>query len=433
MPTPSRERPSPSKVPPKPRLRINTGPSYLLRLGVLYAHPLRMKIVSELYMREMSPTQAHEEFGADTSYGAMLKHFKMLEEHGWLRWVRQEQAVPGSGRPRDLYRATELAVVDDDTWEELPPSLQVAFTARTLQQLGERVGGGLAEGSVDRRKDRFFDCRSLALDARRWRAAMDALADCFHSHVQEQVDAKIRLEKSQEPGFLMTTVLTGFQSAARVRSGTPQADLAADTPGVLRLDAGTMPLSTRMAKVFADSINLEIVKVLHLEALTPSQLQARLGGASARAYWRRCRALTELGWLIKTTDPEAPPGAYRAAGPQVFDDADIWTAVPEGAEKAESWPIFHEFCAKASDALKQGCFNAQPIRHVTWCTFLLDERGWKQVIRSLRICHDRLSRIATESQRRIEPNHHSNALLPATFFLAGFEDAMKWQNSAAIC
>jgi len=432
MPTPSRERLSLTKVPPKPRLRTNTGPSYLLRLGVLYIHPLRMKIVSELYMREMSPTHAHEDFGGDTSYGAMLKHFKTLEEHGWLRWVRQEQASSGSGRPHSLYRATELAVVDDETWEELPTSLQVAFTARTLQQLGERVGGSLADGAVDRREDRAFDCRSLALDARGWRAAMDALADCFHSHVQEQVDAKIRLEKSQEPGLLMTIALAGFPSPHPASSRGRPSDRMAGASGFLRLDDGTVPLSTRMAKVFGDPLNLEIVNVLEMEALPPSQLQARLGGASPRAYWRRCKALTELGWLVKATDADGSPGAYRAAGPQVFDDADIWSAVPEGAEKAESWPIFHEFCEKASNALRHGC-NAQPVRHVTWCTFLLDEQGWKQVTRSLRACQDRLSRIATESQRRIEFGGDSASVIPATFFLAGFEDAMKWQDTQTIC
>jgi DNA-binding PadR family transcriptional regulator len=427
MSTPSREPRSPTKAPPKPRLRINTGPSYLLRLGVLYAHPLRMKLVSELYMREMSPTQALEEFGGGISYGAMLKHFKKLEEHGWLRWVRRAHVGSDSGRQHDLYRATELAVVDDETWEELPTSIQVAFSVRTLQQLGERVGEALAARTVDGRADRFFDCRSLVLDYKGWKGAMGVLADCFHCHVQEQEDAKIRIEKSNEPGFLTTIALAGFPSPHSAI--TQQSDSVARPPGALRLDEGTLPLSIRMAKVFADPISLEIVRTLHLDALTPSQLQARLGGASARDYWRRCRSLMELGWLVRATEADAPSGAYRAAGPEVFDDADIWTAVPEGADKAESWPAFREFCAKASDALRQGCFNEQPIRHVTWCTFLLDERGWQQVMRSLHNCYCKLSEIAVDSHRRVHRTTDPCSPLIATFFLAGFEDVMKWQAS----
>jgi DNA-binding PadR family transcriptional regulator len=430
MSKPSRERLSPTKTPPKARLRINTGPSYLLRLGVLYAHPFRMKLVSELYMREMSPTQAHEEFGGGLSYGAILKHFKKLEEHGWIRWVRSAHVGSDSGRRHDLYRATELAVVDDETWEELPTSIQVAFSARTLQQLGERVGGALAEGTIDRREGRIFDCRSLTLDLRGWSAAMDALADCFHSHVQEQVDAKIRLEKSKEPGFLMTIALAGFPSPHSAATKEPSSDRIYPPLGALRLDEGTLPLSTRMAKAFVDPISLKIIETLEMEALTPSQLQVKLGGVSVRDYWRRCRSLTGLGWLIEA---DAPPGAYRAAGPQVFDDADIWSTVPEGAEKAESWPIFHEFCARASDALRQGCFNEQPVRHVTWCTFLLDEQGWQQVTRSLRTCHNRLSRIAAEAKRQIKAERNSTSIISATFFLAGVEDAMKWQGANTIC
>ena len=258
---------------------------------------------------------------------------------------------------------------------------------------------------------------------------MDALADCFHSHVQEQVDAKIRLEKSSEPGFLMTVALAGFPSPhpATTRLNT------FNRSEPIRLDDRTLPLSTRMSKVFADPISLEIVRTLHREALTPSQLQAAIGGASARDYWRRCRSLVDLGWLIKATDSDAPAGAYRAAGPQVFDDADIWSAVPEGAQTAESWPIFHEFCEKASDALRQGCFNEQPVRHVTWCTFLLDERGWHQTTRSLRACHGRISQIAAESTRRLKAEDGSNPVLPATLFLAGLEDSMKWQRVDRIC
>lgn len=380
-------------------------------------------------MREMSPTQALEEFGGDLSYGAMLKHFKVLEEHGWIRWVRRSHVGSDSGRRHDLYRATELAVVDDETWEELPTSIQVAFSARTLQQLGERVGGALAAGTVDRRADRIFDCRSVALDRRGWTASMDALADCFHSHVHEQEDAKIRLQESKEPGFLMTVALAGFPSPHP--AVTRQA--AFNRSGAIRLDDGTLPLSTRMSKVFVDPISLEIVDSLHLEALTPSQLQAKIGGASPRAYWRRCRSLVDLGWLIEATEPDAPAGAYRAAGPQVFDDADIWSTVPVGAETAESWPIFHEFCAKASEALRQGCFNEQPVRHVTWCTFLLDELGWQQVTRSLELCQSRISQIATESAIRAKGDEESSLTLPAAFFLAGVEDAMKWQRMSTIC
>jgi hypothetical protein len=389
-----------------------------------------MKIVSELYMREMSPTQAFEEFG-DGSYGQMLSHFKRLEEHGWLRWVRSEKTADGRGRPRNIYRATELAVVDDDTWAELPTSIQVAFTARTLQQLGERVSGALAANTVDTGRGRFFRCRSIHIDDQGWDGAMTALADCFHSLAQEQIDAKIRLDRSSEKGVLMTFALAGFEMPRSQTGDQGQRDRR-DAP--LRLDVDQVPLSTRMAKVFTDPLNLKIVKTLHTEPLSPTLLFARLGGRSLWSIDRRCQMLTKLGWLVRDEDQtDARSVLYRAAGPEVFD-ADVWKKIPEKATEAESWPIFNEFCTKATEALRQGSFNARKDRHVTWFTFLLDERGWKQASVGLWRCDKELSAVGEAARSRTAAAARSRSVLPpyiATFLLTGFEDPLKWHEAVA--
>jgi hypothetical protein len=413
-----------------PRVRVSTEPSFLVRLGVLYAHPLRLKIVSELYMREMSPTQAFEEFDSG-SYGQMLSHFKRLEEYGWLRWVRSEKTAGGRGRPRNIYRATELELVDDDTWAELPTSIQVAFTARTLQQLGERVGGALAADTVDTGRGRFFRCRSIHIDDRAWEGAMTALADCFHSLAQEQIDAKIRLDRSTEKGCLMTFTLAGFEMPP-----SPIVDQQRRNRGAvpLRLDIGQVPLSTRIAKVLADPLNLKIVKTLHIEPMNPTQLFASLGGRSLWSIDRRCQMLTELGWLVRDEDQtDARSVLYRAAGPEVFD-ADVWKKIPEKATEAESWPIFNEFCTKATEALRQGSFNARKDRHVTWFTFLLDERGWRQASVALWRCDKELSAVGQAARSRTAAAARSRSVLPpyiATFLLTGFEDPVKWHEAVA--
>lgn len=381
-------------------------------------------------MREMSPTQAFEEFG-EGSYGQMLSHFKRLEEYGWLRWVRSERTKGGRGRPRNIYRSTELELVDDDTWAELPLSIQVAFTARTLQQLGERVDGALAANTVDTGKGRFFRCRSIHIDDQAWDGAMTALADCFHSLAQEQIDAKIRLDRSAEKGLLMTFALAGFEMP-RSQIGDQQRRNHSDAP--LHLDAGQVPLSTRIAKVLTDPLNLKIVKTLHAEPLSPTQLFARLGGRSLWSVDRRCQMLTELGWLVRDADQtDARAVLYRAAGPEVFD-AEVWKTIPEKATEAQSWPIFHEFCTKATEALREGSFNARKDRHLSWVTFLLDERGWKQASAALRRCDKELSAIGKAARSKAADAARSRDVPPpyvATFLLTGFEDPLKWHEAVA--
>lgn len=424
--TSSQRCPAEVKSAKTPRVRISTEPSYLTRLGVLYAHPLRIKIASELYMREMSPTEAFEEFGGG-SYGQILSHFHTLEEHGWIRRVRSERATGGRGRPRNIYRATELAVVDDDTWAEFPPSIQVAFTVRTLQHLGERVGSALAAGNVDQRGDRFFRCRTAAIDERGWREAMAALADCFYSLAQEQLDAKIRLDRSPDRGMLFTFALSGFEMPRPRPEGAPETEAAEPAP-LLRLDFDDLPLPTRMAKVFSDPLNLKILTATHQQALSPSELYANLGGGSLWSIDRRCRMLTDLGWLARQgDDTDERAVLYRAVGPEVLD-AEVWEEIPQAARQAESWPVFDEFCEKASTALREGSFNARTDRHLTSFTFLLDPRGWKQAGVALRLCDRALKAIDGASRGRSAAALSRKADPPyrATFLLAAFADPSKW-------
>src|SRR6185503_12188258 len=137
----------------RPDLPVRTGQSFMERLGVLYADQIRLTIVTELYMREMSPTQFFEQVGG-TSYDSVWRHFKKLVDFGWLRRVRDApQPDSGRGRPEGLYRSTELAVIDDETWAELPVSIRDAFTVQLLEEMGDRLATSFTAGTFDAKKN----------------------------------------------------------------------------------------------------------------------------------------------------------------------------------------------------------------------------------------------------------------------------------------
>ena len=252
---------------------------------------------------------------------------------------------------------------------------------------------------------------------------MAILRDCFFSLAQEQLDAKVRLDDSPEPGRLMTIALAGFESPRPGSAPRRGAAGGGDHPPLRLGDTGDLPLSTRMAKVFADPLTLQILKELQFRDMSPSQLETKVGGASVQAFDRRCKTLTELGWLVRLgRGAESPLVLYRAAGPEAFD-ADLWGGVPVMAKQAPSWPVFDDFCQKAEEALRQGSFNARPNRHVTWCTFLLDERGWLQVTHALNRCNDQLNAVATDAGKRAWAASRSTPQCLATFLLASFEDS----------
>lgn len=404
------------------RLRIGSEPSYLARLGLVYAHPIRLKIVTELYMREMSATQFHEEFGGGVTKNLVHWHFRQLASHGWLRKVRKEKNGSGRGRPQEVYRATELAVVGDDTWGELPLSIRSAFSRRTLKQLREQVEAAFVAHTFDSRADRHLTWTPALLEAGALVEQMRAMTSCFWAVLEEQADAKVRLQRSNEEPILMTVALAAFESPP------PRADDAdgsrmgeADT-GPVTGSAPEAPWLMRVAKVFVDPLNLKIITALNLETMSPSQLAVRFGSPSVFSVDRRCKLLMELGWIIKVGEKTggerrgATENFYRATGPAVFDGAD-WTGLSREARRSASATTFQQFWEKVIEALRAETFDTRFDRHLTWCSLLVDQQGWDQVIRLLDNCFYDLLATCREHSAAVS----SSRSLMGTFFLAGFE------------
>jgi DNA-binding HxlR family transcriptional regulator len=408
------------------RVRISTEPSYLTRLAIVYAHPIRLTIVTQLHMREMSPTEFYDSFGG-TSASAVHWHFNKLVEHGWLRHVRKKRGP--RGRPQNYYRTTELAVINDDTWAELPLSIRTPFSLRTLEQLGERVGVSLDAGTFDSRDDRHLTWTSIILDEAGWSTAIDDVNGCFRSLSQEQADAKVRLDQEDAQPFEMTVALAAFESpqASDLHRQAERRGPFSLGPGLvptnspaMRLDS-PLPLPVRLAKVFVDPLNLKIVADLNLGVQSPSQLAAKFDTSTA-SIDRRCKILADLGWIVRvSSDQSGTLGRgvfYCATGPAVFD-TEVWASVPLEARKGASWTTFKQFSEKASEALVAETFDARVERHLSWSPLLVDERAWEQVISILDEFFKSLYKRQEAAKSRLARSNENGLI--ATFFFAGFE------------
>ena len=360
--------------------------SLLKRLAVVFADPLRLKIVTELYMREMSPKQFFEEFGGG-SISRVDRHFKTLVEHGWLRLVREETGGRRRGGVEHFYRATELAVFDLDTWSRLPYSIKVAFSWRIFEQLAERVSAAIAADTFDARPDRHLSWTPIHLDRLGWERVIAALDALFESFFETQADAKLRIARSGEEPILATVALTGFESPARLQGSDEKQGRAASPLFVdpaKSLDS-PMPLPVRLAKVFADALGLKVVTELNLREMSPKQFFEEFGGGSLSAVSRHFNKLVKCGWLtlVRTERGGMRRGAiehfYRATGPAIFD-LQSWSNVPASTRVTFSWRIFKQFAEQVREAMLGGTFDDRHDRHFTWSLLLLDQLGWEQVI-----------------------------------------------------
>ena len=397
----------------------SAGPSYLERLGILYLDEIRLTIVMELYMREMGVAQFYETFGG-SSKDSVRRHFKKLIDYGWLRWVR-DVPTGHKGRPEGLYRATEQAVIDTETWRRLPVSVRDAFTVMLLEELGVRLGESLVDGSADARTDRVASFRTLHLDESSWRKATEAVEHCFRTLRLEADDAKIRLDKSQGQPLLMIVNLAAFEAPG------PNVDPALALPKAEE-EFPQQPRQVRIGKVFADDLNLPIVDELNRGAMTPSQLHATLGGATSTTFLRKCKRLAKLGWAV---DIDMGTGGklhgaslyqFRAAAPNI-SESDIFKDTPASVRTGPSWDAIQPFVATSISAIDSGTFNSRFDRHLSLSPLLVDEIGWAQVNKALRSFDETLAELEADLAHHLRGKQSER--FSAAFLAAGFQSRLR--------
>lgn len=380
--------------------KTSTGASaltaHLRRMSVVFAVELRLKIVSELYMREMSPTRFYEEFGGG-SISRVTRNFERLAEAGWLEYIRKEG--PGGrrrGGVEHFYRATALAYFDAETWALLPYSIRVAFSWNSFKQIAARLRTAIEAGWVDPRSSGGLTSESVSLDRVGWTNVVEAIRAHFEFIFDEQKASALRFARSGEEPIRASVVQIAFEpSAAGGRVDLPHLVEGRDEPVV--------PLSVRLSKVFADEVCMRIVREANIRDISATQFHAEVGGDPVAAIRRRFKKLAKVSLL---TEVDARTGGrrrgatekfYRATGPAIFAAQNgPWADIPQLVDDTATWRRFEGLSAQIKEAMKDGTFDAREDSCLAWSVLQLDRRGWEAVITDL----DALRRFAKEEQER---------------------------------
>jgi len=412
----------------KVKTSIKSRFEYLRRLSVVFASSLRIKIVTELYLREMSPKQFQAEFGGG-SISRIDKTFKKLAEHGWLRYIHSKG--PGGNRrgaTEHFYRATELAIIGEEAWALVPYSMRVSISWTIFKVLAERVRHALHAKTLTARAGSHLGWATIALDQLGWERVVAATNTLFESLFEEQDDAKIRISHTGEKPMLATVSLAVFESP----EPGPHRGLDGERTAPRLAHVGKecpVPFTLRVSKAFADELCLKIIEEANQREISAPLFHAEFGGDTVGGIRRRFKKMEQAGWLkqvCKETGGRRRSAVelfYRATGPAIYDK-ESWAVLPDSLGTIPAaWTTFMQLAEEVKEAIVAGTFEARLDNHFSWSLLRLDQEGWEKVTAAV---DELLALIFKEweaSQRRVATS--GEKAIKTTIALAAFESPKK--------
>lgn len=371
-------------------LPSNRSPrEHLRRLSVLFAVELQLKIVGELYIREMSPTQFCNEFGGG-SPSRVAKNFKRLQDEGWLRHMRD--ALGPSGRMEGFYRAPEPAFFDAESWALVPYSLRVASSWALFNQTALVLRTAMEERLSDQYRD--LSCTPLLLDEAGWTNVIGAIDAQFVSLFEHQSDSRLRAVHTGEELIRADVFLIGFEMPL---PGSERNEL-----DLVVRDEPAGAFHERLSPAIADDMSRRIVQELNLRAMSAARFHRAFGhefdAASYQSVLRRFKRLEEVGWLARVRPPvhqRSTEHFYRATIPTIHDNF-LRPNLPDAANDPDRWRAFQQLCGDVKEAMQAGTFDARTNRYVSWTYLALDRQAWDGVVLEL----DTLFIYIDDEQRR---------------------------------
>jgi DNA-binding transcriptional ArsR family regulator len=163
------------------------------RLVKALAHPIRVRVLSLLEGRTMTPKQLAGEL--DLPLENVSYHVRTLAKFGLIELQRRK--ITG-GVVEHHYRLAERPRINAETWASLPPIVQEALNGAVLQQVLELASGALAAGGFQR-PESHLSRRPAVLDEEGFKAASAVITDALDRISALERESAARLGDDPHP------------------------------------------------------------------------------------------------------------------------------------------------------------------------------------------------------------------------------------------
>jgi len=177
------------------------------RFAKAIAHPLRVRIMVELYRAPISPAEYVAKFGGtleNVSY-----HFRTLAECDCIRIVAER---PRRGATEHFYESTQRALFSEEQFSEMPMAVRGSLSASTLSAFMDQAAEALLTNKLDSRESRHLTWQRLRLDEEGFAEVMGRLDEIFEWLPVAQMAARERMKKSGASPMETTVGMFGFES-----------------------------------------------------------------------------------------------------------------------------------------------------------------------------------------------------------------------------
>src|ERR1700761_8661927 len=178
------------------------------RLVRALGHPLRVKILEIVQVRNASPSELTEMLSAPL--GNVAYHVRVLEKCGCIEQVATARR---RGAVEHYFRARPRSYIGHQDWRKVPQSLRDAVTGASLGTFFDRAADALESGTMDSRDDTTLSWMPMAVDQAGW-AEVAAVFQAVNNRL-EAIHAlcRRRMEQSDEEAISLVVGMAAFEPA----------------------------------------------------------------------------------------------------------------------------------------------------------------------------------------------------------------------------
>jgi len=368
------------------------------------ADPWRLRVLAEVGIRPLSPSQFVERFGGELNH--VSRCFRQLAKWDYIEVVEERLGSRRGASIEHVYKAVRRAHFDTSTWSTVPKGERESATRTILGSYQDRIKAAIEAGTFDQEPDRHFSWDVAALDRTAWRSLGQRLDSILNALADQELKSNERLAEGDGECIIPTTV-----SLAAFRSPEPPEDLMYGA----RREQGSANASEndalfvigpKLAKALSNQWRCKIIAEVSIRPLSPSKFVEEFGGSMT--HISRCfRELTRWGFLEVH---EERKGGRRGGGVEriyrstrrAYFDTPTWEALPFIVRSEISTYFLDTFFERVNNAIKARTFDADVDRHLSWRPVRVDRKAWIEIGEALDEVLAWLPELETESLERVD-------------------------------